>query len=79
MLGVGWYGGEEKEREEVTSYNLSHAPRNMQQQTKEMNKGRNNNSSLPVGLQKYSYQQPNPSQPASLPTPGWVFRTRYLK
>jgi len=31
MLGVGWYGGEEKEREEVTSYNLSLAPRNMQQ------------------------------------------------
>jgi hypothetical protein len=26
-------------------------------------KGRNN-SSLPIGLQKYSYQQPNPSQPA---------------
>jgi hypothetical protein len=31
MLGVGWCGGEEKEREEVTSYNLLHAPRNMQQ------------------------------------------------
>lgn len=65
MLGVGWCGGEEKEREEVTSYNLLMHQGTCNRITKEMNKGRNNNSSLPVGLQKYSYQQPNPSQPAS--------------
>lgn len=77
----GWGGMVEKRKKEkrlqVTTSRMHQGTCN--RITKEMNKGRNNNSSLPVGLQKYSYQQPNPSQPASLPTPGWVFRTRYLK